>query len=76
MPCTLTLPYGISDGQQIFDLGGLNLKFSAPSLRSLRLHGECFPALIHRRDAKVAETTQRKTAIDVMKQVTPLPRVD
>jgi len=34
-----------------------------PPLRSLRLGGECFEATIHRRDAEVAETTQRRTEI-------------
>jgi hypothetical protein len=43
--------------------GSPNLKFSAPPLRSLRLCGECFQNLIHRRDAEVAETTQRKPEI-------------
>jgi len=36
------------------------LKFSAPPLRSLRLRGECIQVIIHRRDAEVAETAQRK----------------
>ena len=33
--------------------------FSAPPPRSLRLRGECFRSFIHRRDAEIAEATQR-----------------
>ena len=40
-----------------------NLRFSAPPLRSLRLRGERTEPNIHRRDAKAAEITQRKTEI-------------
>jgi len=40
---------------------GLNLEFSAHPRRSLRLSGEWIERLIHRRDAEVAEITQRKT---------------
>jgi hypothetical protein len=43
---------------------------SAPPLRSLRLGGECISIVIHRRDAEVAEITQRKTeAGNVMSEV-------
>jgi hypothetical protein len=37
------------------------LKSSAPPQRSLRLSGELFAAVIHRRDAEDTEVTQRKT---------------
>ena len=37
------------------------LEFSAPPRRSLRLRGKCIWIGIHRRDAEVAETTQKKT---------------
>jgi hypothetical protein len=43
-----------------------NLKFSAPPLRSLCLCGELLVARIHRRDAKAAEITQRKTGIGTL----------
>ena len=47
-----------------FFLGSfLNLKFSAPPLRSLRLSGECSHGKIHRRDAEDAETAQRRPEI-------------
>ena len=35
-------------------------KSSAPPLRALRLCGERIEPKIHRRDAEIAETTQRK----------------
>jgi len=48
------------------------LNFSAPPPRSLRLGGERFQAFVHRRDAKVAEVTQRKTEIRILD---PSPRL-
>jgi hydrogenase/urease accessory protein HupE len=37
------------------------LKFSAPPLRSRRLCGDVFQVVVHRRDAEVAKTSQRRT---------------
>ncbi len=52
-----------------------NLKFSAPPLRSLRLGGELFQPIIHRRDAEVAETAQRKTEIRTLPEFFPALRL-
>src|SRR5947208_3868287 len=48
-----------------------DLIFSAPPLRSQRLSGECLQANIHRRDAEVAETAQRKTETGHYSTVSP-----
>ena len=40
------------------------MKLSTPPLRSLRLGGECFQRLIHRRDAEVAEIAQGKPKLE------------
>jgi len=51
--------------------GASNLEFSGPplhSLRSLRLGGECFGALISADNTKVAEIAQRRAELRAMLQ--------
>ena len=38
---------------------------------ALRLCGECFETIIHRKDAEVAETTQRRTRIGTLAARSP-----